>query len=161
MSYTIRKAVPADLPRILEIYAYARSFMARTGNPNQWGATNPPRERTEEDIRTGLLYVVTEEEAVHGVFFFNTEADPTYAVIYDGAWHRSTPYGVIHRIASDGKGGIVAAAVEFARTKADYLRIDTHRENAVMQHTLAKNGFSYCGVILLENGDPRLAFDLT
>lgn len=160
MAYIIRKAAPGDLPRILEIYAYARSFMAETGNPNQWGASHPPVEQTREDIATGRLYVICQKETVHGVFFFTTEADPTYAVIYDGAWHRDTPYGVIHRIAGDGKGGIVAAAVEFARTKTNYLRIDTHRDNRVMQHALAKNGFGYCGVIHLANGDPRLAFDL-
>lgn len=32
----IKKAQAGDLPRILEIYAYAREFMKRTGNPNQW-----------------------------------------------------------------------------------------------------------------------------
>lgn len=161
MAYMIQKAAPEDLPRILEIYANARSFMARTGNPSQWGTNHPPRAQTEEDIRTGRLYVITEGKAIHGVFFFTTEPDPTYAVIYDGAWHSAAPYGVIHRIAGDGNGGIVAAAVEFARTKERYIRIDTHRDNTVMQHTLAKNGFQYCGVIHLENGDPRLAFDLT
>ena len=36
MNYTVRNAVSEDLPRIEEIYAYARSFMEKTGNPNQW-----------------------------------------------------------------------------------------------------------------------------
>ena len=29
----VRKARPADLPEIMAIYAYARSFMAAHGNP--------------------------------------------------------------------------------------------------------------------------------
>ncbi len=33
----IRTATILDLERILEIYAYARTFMAQTGNPTQWG----------------------------------------------------------------------------------------------------------------------------
>ena len=36
----IRKTTESDFDRIMEIYAYAREFMARTGNPNQWGPTN-------------------------------------------------------------------------------------------------------------------------
>lgn len=160
MSYTIRHARPEDLPRILEIYAYARSFMARTGNPNQWGKNNPPRERTEADIQSGQLYVITEEEKIHGVFFFSTEPDPAYRTMYEGSWHSGSPYGVIHRIAGDGFGGIVKTAVDFARTRADCLRIDTHEDNRVMQHTLEKIGFAYCGIIHLANGDPRLAYDL-
>lgn len=31
----IRTATILDLERILEIYAYARTFMAQTGNPTQ------------------------------------------------------------------------------------------------------------------------------
>ena len=32
----IRKAEMADLPRMMEIYAQAREYMRRSGNPNQW-----------------------------------------------------------------------------------------------------------------------------
>jgi len=55
--YRIRQARWEDLERILEIYAYAREFMARTGNPAQWGTYYPPREMLEGDIRAGNLYV--------------------------------------------------------------------------------------------------------
>ena len=41
MNYVIRTAQREDLPRIEEIYAFARKFMADTGNPNQWGKTTP------------------------------------------------------------------------------------------------------------------------
>ena len=47
----IRKAAEGDLPRMMEIYAVARRFMAAHGNPNQWGPTNwPPEERIRADI---------------------------------------------------------------------------------------------------------------
>ena len=40
----IRKSETSDLPRMLEIYEYARAFMAEHGNPNQWGPTGwPPK----------------------------------------------------------------------------------------------------------------------
>ena len=32
----IRKSTPEDIKQILSIYAYARSQMKRSGNPDQW-----------------------------------------------------------------------------------------------------------------------------
>ena len=40
----IRLAVLEDFTSIMSIYAYARSFMQETGNPNQWGNHFPPEE---------------------------------------------------------------------------------------------------------------------
>ena len=36
--------------------------------------------------------------------------------------------------------------------------IDTHKDNAIMQHNIVKHGFSYCGIIHLASGDERLAY---
>ena len=36
--------------------------------------------------------------------------------------------------------------------------MDTHRDNAVMQHVMEKNGFKKCGIIYLLSGDPRVAY---
>ena len=54
----IRNTRPEDLDRALEIYAYARGFMAEHSNPHQWGDRGwPPRELIESDIESGsLLY---------------------------------------------------------------------------------------------------------
>lgn len=160
MTYTVRKAEQADLPRILEIYDYARGFMARTGNPNQWGTTHPPKGQLEQDIRQGDLLVVEDTRGIHGVFFFSMEEDPTYGEIYDGQWHAQRPYGTIHRIASDGSGGILGTAVAYGKTRSDYLRIDTHEDNHVMQQAVQKQGFRRCGIIHIADGSPRIAYDL-
>ncbi|MBR1526072.1 MAG: hypothetical protein IJ640_05360 [Prevotella sp.] len=40
----------------------------------------------------------------------------------------------------------------------DNIRIDTHRDNRIMQHLMQKEGFTYCGIIYLDNGDERLAY---
>ena len=161
MTYSIRKAVAEDLPRIEKIYAFARNFMAANGNPNQWGTTNPPSAQLVEDIQKELLFVVTAQEKIHGVFYFYIGDDPTYEKIYDGAWHREEPYGTIHRIAGDGSGGVLRAAVEFCSRKIDYLRIDTHHDNHVMQHALEKLGFQSCGIIYIADGSARIAYDKT
>ena len=67
----IRQAEEADLPVILEIYAYARDFMEKNGNPHQWAGGFPPASLLQDDIAKHNLYVVTEEETgrVCGVFF--------------------------------------------------------------------------------------------
>jgi hypothetical protein len=156
--YQIRKAEWEDLPRILEIYAYARDFMEKTGNPNQWKKTNPPRETLEADIKAGNLYVV-EADGIHGVFAYFTEPDPTYAYIEDGAWLDDSPYGTIHRIAGDGSGGVFRAVLSFVQKINPHVRIDTHEDNMVMQHVLAKHDFVRCGIIYLANGEPRIAFE--
>ena len=87
MSYVVRNAVSADLTRIEEIYAFAREFMAKNGNPNQWGKTNPPHEWLVEDIKNELLHVIEDDTGIHGVFYFYIGEDPTYGEIEDGAWH--------------------------------------------------------------------------
>lgn len=161
MEYRVRKAVWEDLSRIEEIYAYARRFMAQTGNPNQWKNNHPPVLQLRQDIQEGTLYVITGEEEIHGVFYFSIGEDPTYNVIEDGRWHTREPYGTIHRIAGDGSGGILCTAVSFAWNQIHHLRIDTHEDNTVMQRALQKHGFRRCGIIYIADGSPRIAYDKT
>ena len=159
MYYSVRIAAPEDLPAILKIYDHARKFMAATGNPTQWTGNYPSAELLREDIAAGVLYTVCEGETVRGVFLFRIGEDPTYREIWDGHWHSDREYGVIHRVAGDGSGGIFDACLAFCRERCDYLRIDTHENNRVMQHILEKNGFRRCGRILTDNGSPRIAYD--
>ena len=162
-SMRIRKALPDDLPRILEIYARARAFMAAHGNPRQWAARGwPPEALIRRDIAAGKSYVC-ETDHVTGVFYFDAGADiePTYRVIEDGAWLSDTPYGVVHRIAADGSAkGIGAFCIRWALSQCGHLRIDTHPDNAPMQGLLGKLGFTRCGVIhVAEDSDPRWAYE--
>lgn len=159
MEYTVRPARQSDMQRIEEIYAYARAFMAENGNPNQWGTTHPPAAQLKQDIENGNLFVITDGEMIHGVFFFWIGDDPTYHKIDGGAWRSNSPYGTIHRIAGDGSGGILRTAVEFGRNRIDHLRIDTHEDNLVMQNAVTKLGFQRRGIIHIADGSPRIAYD--
>ena len=101
----IRHSSATDFPRIMELYAHARAFMADHGNPRQWGATNwPPEPLIWQDIANGTSYVCLHEDRIIGTFFFTfgDDIEPTYRIIENGAWIRSGPYGVVHRIATDG-----------------------------------------------------------
>lgn len=152
-------AKEGELDRILEIYAAAKAFMRKSGNPNQWNGSYPERELLAQDIRKKQLYVMRENGHLCGVFAYITGEDPTYSYIENGAWLNNEPYGTIHRIAGDGTvKGLLARAVAFCAEKNPNIRVDTHKDNKPMQHALEKNGFHYCGIIYLANGDPRLAF---
>lgn len=158
--YEIRRAVPADMEEILRVYAIARRFMAENGNPTQWAGGYPQREQLEADMVRGALYAVTEGDTIRGVFFFAIGDDPTYAEIENGSWRCTAPYGVIHRIASDGSGGIFSACLAFCRERISHLRIDTHRDNHPMQHVVEKHGFTRRGIIHVADGSERIAYDL-
>lgn len=159
---TIRPAEYADLPRILEIYEEARAFMRRTGNPTQWGESQPAEEILREDIPKGHLYVCTESNEILGVFAYIRGIDPTYIRIYEGQWLNDEPYGVIHRIAvSSRRKGVASLCFDWALSQCPDLRIDTHRQNRPMQRALQKAGFTCCGIIYLASGDERIAFHKT
>lgn len=160
MEYIIRNATWGDFSRIQEIYALARQFMINTGNPNQWKNNHPSISQLEADIKNNELYVICCDEMIHGVFFFAIGEDPTYRIIEEGSWRSVLPYGTIHRIAGDGSGGILKTAVEFSKSRIGHLRIDTHEDNLVMQKAVAKQGFQRRGTIYLEDGSPRIAYDL-
>ena len=148
-----------EIDKIMEIYDNARNFMRENGNKNQWINGYPSRELIIEDINLKRFYGVYENNELIGVFMLLIGNDPTYKKIYEGSWLNDDEYVVIHRIGTVLHGkGVAKACYDFALSKCNNLRIDTSRENLIMQRSLNKNGFKYCGVIYLENGDPRLAY---
>lgn len=155
----IRAAQLKDMEQILRVYDTARRYMKDSGNPTQWGDDYPARTLLESDIRKGQLYVDEEGGAVHGVFAFILGKDPTYAVIEQGAWQNDAPYGTIHRVAGDGAvKGVFARCLAFCLCLSGEIRIDTHHDNHTMQHLIEKNGFARCGIIHVEDGSPRIAY---
>lgn len=155
----IRKSSISDIPRLHEIFAIARRFMAETGNPNQWAETYPSEDLLMSDIESGDSYVCMREDKVVATFVLRGGMDPTYKIIYDGAWINDESYGTIHRIASSGEEkGIFAIVMKYALSKHKTIRIDTHRDNKVMQNIITKAGFRYCGIIHCWSGDERLAY---
>ena len=155
----VRLAAAADLDEIVLLYDQARAFMRSYGNVTQWPDYYPALEDAQADLEKGVLYVAENDGQIVGTFVMMPGPDATYAYIENGAWRSDTPYGVIHRVASRG-GGVLAAALAFAGERFDHIRMDTHADNAPMRHLLEKQGFSHRGTIYVENGTPRMAFDL-
>ena len=155
----IRLAAKEDLAALEALYAAARARMKEAGNPAQWKDSYPPRALIEEDVARGRLYVC-EEDALVGAFVFFVGEEPCYRVI-DGMWRtEARVYGVIHRVASDGaRRGFLKTVVGFCSKRADDLRIDTHRDNAPMRGALTALGFRACGVVIVDDGAERIAFE--
>jgi len=156
----IRKTAASDIEEAAKIYDTARSFMRSAGNPDQWNSGHPNAEDIVGDIADETGYVCEENGEIIAVFFFRKGEDPTYKKIYEGSWKDSSEYAVIHRIAVKYNGrGLADKIYEYCFNECPHLRIDTHRDNIPMQKSLKKNGFEYRGIIYLENGDERLAFE--
>ena len=158
----VRAATEEDIAAIEDVVEAARGIMRGSGNKDQWINGYPGREVIEGDIRSGAGFVLEDAGRVAGYFAFIASPEPTYARIYSGQWlDDSQPYHVIHRIASypDVKG-VFSSLLDFSLAVDGNIRIDTHRDNKIMQHLLQKHGFSYCGIIYLLSSDERLAYQL-
>ena len=156
----IRKAETSDTERIMEVFAAGKTIMVASGNVNQWVNGYPSLEVVQTDREKGGGFVVEEAGNIVAYFAFLPSPEPTYSTIYDGEWLDDTlPYHVIHRIASFPEvHGIFQNIMEFCFELERNIRIDTHRDNHIMQHNILKHGFTYCGIIHLANGDERLAY---
>ena len=136
--------------------------MRQSGNTNQWVNGYPSEEIVRNDLARHGGFVIEDDGQLIGYFAFLPAPEPTYAQIYEGAWLNDEPYYVIHRLASlPDLHGIWDSVVTWAFERTTTLRVDTHRDNHIMQHNFVKHGFEYCGIIYLANGAERLAYQRT
>jgi hypothetical protein len=163
MNKTIREAKPSDISAIMLVMEAAKKIMRSSGNMHQWGDGYPSEAVIYSDMEKHGGFVIEDEGCIVGYFAFLPSPDPTYSKIYDGAWLDDTqPYHVVHRIASYPEAhGIFSSIMNFCFSHDANIRIDTHKDNHIMQHNMIKHGFTYCGIIYLANGDERLAYQKT
>ena len=173
----IRKATSCDIDGIMAVIDEARGTIASLGI-NQWQDGYPQREIIAADIEAGVSFCIenTDTGEVISTFAVFSDGEVLYDRIFDGAWRtgdslsenkENVCYTAIHRVAISVKArgsGLSGAIIDFVRNIATEkkklsLRIDTHEGNVVMRRMLEKNGFVHCGTILLENGDPRVAYE--
>ena len=158
----IRKTKITEINTVMKIYEAARNFMKENGNPHQWGDNRPEQSKIESDIDEGNNYVCVDDGELVGTFtYIYGKEDPTYLYI-EGEWVNNEPYGVMHSVASMVAGkGVGRFCINWALEQSKNVKIDTHEDNKVMQDLLDKMGFTRCGTIYIENGDPRIAFQKT
>lgn len=156
----IRKTQSIEVETIMNIYARATLFMQKTGNKNQWINGYPSEELLMQDILNGNSYVcIDDSNEIVGTFCFIQGNDITYLKIDEGQWLNNKPYGVVHRLAGTGKSkGLATYCLQWSFDQCNNIRVDTHRDNLIMQNILKKNGYKQCGIIHVQNGTERLAF---
>lgn len=157
----IRKATENDIQAVLAIFDKAKDIMRSDGNSTQWGDGYPDAGIVRTDISMGGAHIIEQDGKPVAYFALLPSPEPTYSSI-DGKWlDDSSPYHVIHRIASSPEShGVFRRIIEYALSVSGNLRIDTHRDNRIMRHVIERAGFSYCGVINLPDGSERLAYQM-
>ena len=164
---TIRRTKPEDIVSLCRIFDEARKTIAALGI-DQWQNGYPSVDVIEDDISKEQSFCVTDDSKMIATFALILGGEPTYNKIYEGKWlDADAEYVAMHRVAiavaCRGRG-VSTKIIEFAESETrklgrDYLRIDTHRGNVVMRRMLEKHGFLYRGIIYLENGDERVAYE--
>ena len=162
------------MAEIMKVMDAARKIMRQSGNIHQWGEGYPSEDVIISDMDKHGGFVIEEGDGenlssdgeapspkkIVGYFAFLPSPEPTYSKIYNGEWLDDVkPYHVIHRIASyPDVHGIFNDIMDFCFSHDVNIRIDTHKDNRIMQHNIKKHGFTYCGIIYLASGDERLAY---
>lgn len=162
----VRKTRVSDLEMIDNIFDIAKENL-RNLNIDQWQGKDgyPNKEVVLNDINNDEAYVIVDGDKVIATAMISIKPDPTYGVI-NGSWLNSNSYVTIHRVAIDMKyrgRGIANMFIDYIKDNySDFhdLKADTHHDNLAMRSFLTKNGFKYCGIIKLYNGDERLAYQL-
>ena len=161
-----RRSTYADINDIMKIIGQAQSYLKKMGI-DQWQDGYPNTQVIEDDIKKGYSYVLVHKDKIIATVAISFDGEATYDHIYKGQWITDDRYVVIHRLAVGDiyKGqGLSSKIIEYIKDlcldRGIYsIRVDTHRENLSMQRMLEKNEFEKCGIIYLENGDERIAFE--
>ncbi len=163
----IRNASESDVSQILKIYESAKLALKENG-VDQWQDGNPSLDSLNKDLDRGYSRVCECKAKVLGTAALYIGTEPTYNKISDGKWLTSEKkYGIVHRIAIDPEqkgGGLCGKFFDYLKEKCirkeiKSIRCDTHRDNIAMQRAMLKYGFVYCGVIIIDDGSERLAYE--
>lgn len=167
MAGKIRKSRMEEAGAIMKIIEEAKEWLKNSG-VDQWQNGYPAEETIQQDIRSGASYLLeTERGEIGAAAAISNQKELSYEKIYQGAWLSLEPYLVIHRIAVKEqfkRCGYAAELLAFAERlaaerKIRDIKIDTHRDNQPMQRFLEKQGYTRCGLIYLEDGSERLAYE--
>lgn len=161
-----RQAKISDLDQIVEIIELSKKYLKET-KVDQWQDGYPAKEDLIRDIESRNSYVLTNKDEIVATTVISLDGESTYNSIFNGEWITNEDYIVMHRVAVHdkykGKGifkELIKEAESLALNKGiSSIKIDTHRDNISMQRAVVKNDFKKCGIIYLEDGSERIAFE--
>ncbi len=163
-----RKASFDDLPAIMEIIRQAKIYM-NENNLDQWKDGYPSEDVIGDDIKKNCSYALIHNGTLVGTAAVFFDGEKTYHQIFGGSWLTLGDYAVVHRVAVSSAYRNTGAAAKMMKhieqlslcKGVNSIKIDTHEDNLPMRKFLKKCGYQYCGIIYLENGDKRLAYEKT
>jgi len=164
--YTLRKTTVSDIADVMTIIDQGKTYLKASG-VNQWQNGYPNKAVINQDINDGYGYVLLKHNKIVATIALSFDGEPWYDDIRDGAWLTKGDFLVIHRMAVRADFRATDAATELLRLAEELciskgvtsIKIDTHPENMPMQKLVTKNGFQYCGVVILGAEGERLAYE--
>ena len=161
-----RKTIESDIESIMKIIKQAQNYLREQGI-DQWQNNYPNKWVIKKDIDNNNSYVLLKDNIIIGTVAVIFDGERTYNTIYNGQWLSNGEYTTIHRLAVDsnyrgsGISSLILKNIEKMSLdrKIFSIKVDTHRGNMPMQYFLKNHGFKYCGIIYLEDGNERLAFE--
>lgn len=161
-----RIATASDKDKIMEIIKQAQEYLKIKG-VDQWQDNYPNLNIIKDDIDKRKSYVLEENGKIVATVAVSFNDEKTYDKIYNGKWITENDYAVIHRIAvaNNYKGKRISSEIlahiekMCLQKNVHSIKVDTHEQNESMRKMLSNNGFRYCGIIYLENGNERVAYE--
>lgn len=153
----IRKAKLTELDAIMPMIEDGKKHI-QTYNIPQWINGYPSKDTISQDIKNDRGYVFVLDDEIVGYFVIISH-DPCYDRI-EGKWLDDSCYIAVHRTCTKYfNRGLGSMMLQEIKKEYSHIRIDTHEGNISMNKCLLKNEFKYCGVIYLEDGSPRNAYE--
>lgn len=157
-----------NLDKIYQIIEKAKDSLRNDG-VDQWQKGSPDRGLLARQISRNRAYVYEKDDQVIAYAYLSEDYEPTYASVRNMMKGENTI--TVHTFCLDSdftKQGIASKffseIIDFARGEnRDAIEIDTHEENFRMRGLIEKMGFSYLGIIYVnDNGTPmpRVAYEL-
>ena len=153
----IRLAIQKDIKEIMEVIQDAKDLLKASGSL-QWNLPDnyPHQETIVNDINNQVLYVYDDNDKILGIIAILGH-DENYDKI-EGKWLSEEKYLSLHRIAVRNNyhhmkisDKLLAFALEYAKDQnISSIKVDTHEKNLPMQKVLERNGYQYCGIIVLK-----------
>lgn len=160
-----RKSKDKDVTSIMEIISHAQEYF-KEKEIDQWQNNYPNEDTIKNDIKKDASYVLESDGIILATTALFYEKEEPYTKI-DGKWLSEKDYCTIHRLAvkPEEKGKNLASDIlmfiEYICIEIGIksIKVDTHTQNYSMRRFLEKNDFIYCGIIYLEDGSPRVAYE--
>lgn len=163
----VRTSEIKDLSRVMDLINQGKEYF-KSHNISQWQNGYPDINTILNDILAGNSYVLSKHSYVYGTMYFNIGIEPNYMRIYKGNWRTiARQYGYIHRLAIDNNHkahGCAKMLLDYCvslckQSDIASIRLDIQKNNTPMKQFVLKNGFVYCGIIHLPNGQEREAYE--